>query len=98
MPDFTHSFAIGQVTITNQQLWQEYKAALTTTLALYQGEVFFRGKVSEVLAGTKSHTDVVLIQFPSNEALALWFYSDEYQEIIPLRDSAAEVTLTSYTP
>lgn len=98
MQAFTHSLAIGQVTIKDQLLWQEYKTALSGTLALYQGEVVYRGKVNEVLAGKKTHTDVVLIQFPSSEALSQWFYSDEYQAIIPLRDSAADVSLTSYAP
>lgn len=98
MQAFTHSFAIGQVSIKDRQLWQQYKTALSSTLALYQGELVYRGKVAEVLAGKETHTDVVLMKFNSNEALTRWFYSDEYQEIIPLRDSAAEVTLTSYSP
>lgn len=98
MQAFTQAFAIGQVTILDQVLWLEYKAALAITLSIYQGEVTFRGKVNEVLAGNKSHTDVVLMQFPSIEALNTWFYSAEYQEIIPLRDRAAKVTLTSYAP
>jgi len=98
MPTFTSAFAIGQVTIKDQQLWQQYKTALTSTLELYQGEVVYRGKVAEILAGKASHTDVVLLKFATSEALTKWFYSAEYQEIIPLRDSAAQVTLTSYAP
>jgi len=98
MSAFTHSFAIGQVTIKDQQLWQQYKTALSATLNLYKGQVSFRGKVAEVLAGKETHTDVVLLQFSDINALNKWFYSTEYQEIIPLRDSAADVTLTSYAP
>jgi len=98
MPTFTSAFAIGQVTIKDQLLWQEYKTALTETLAIYHGKVLFRGGVSQVLAGNSNHTDVVLIQFSTIEALNHWFYSDQYQAIIPLRDSAAEVTLISYAP
>lgn len=96
MNAFTQAFAVGQVTINNQQFWQEYKQALDITLQQYQGKVSYRGRVSEVLAGKKTHTDVVFIQFDSIDALNTWFYSKEYQDIIPLRDSAATVTLTSY--
>ncbi len=98
MQIFTDSFAIGQVTIKDQQRWQEYKEALSSTLIIYDGTVTFRGQVNEVLAGQQTHTDLVLIKFSSITALKKWFYSDEYQAIIPLRDSAANVTLTSYAP
>ena len=98
MKKFTQAFAVGQVTIKDQQLWQQYKDALAITLQQYQGGVSYRGKVAEVLAGNKTHSDVVFIQFDSIEALKAWFYSQEYQNIIPLRDRAADVTLTSYEP
>lgn len=98
MQAFTHAFAVGQVTIKDQQRWQEYKSALSKTLVIYDGEVTFRGKVDEVLAGKQTHTDVVLVKFTSIDALKAWFYSKEYQAIIPLRDSSADVTLTSYVP
>ena len=98
METFTQAFAIGQVTIKNQQHWQKYKTALAVTLKTYHGRLVYRGAVHDVLAGNKSHTDVVLIEFSSIDALTTWFNSTEYQAIIPLRDSAAEVTLTSYTP
>lgn len=98
MKAFTQAFAIGQVTIKNQPLWEAYKTALSVTLLLYKGEVLFRGQVSEVLSGTSTHTDVVLIQFASIEDLNTWFNSAEYQEIIALRDMAADVNLTSYAP
>ncbi len=91
------AFAIGQVTIKNQPLWETYKTALSVTLLLYKGEVLFRGQVSEVLSGKPTHTDVVIMQFASIEALNAWFSSAQYQEIIALRDMAADVTLTSYT-
>lgn len=98
MDTFTQAFAIGQVTIKDQQRWQQYKTALAATLATYHGNVIYRGRVNDVLAGNKSHTDVVLIAFSSIEALNVWFSSAEYQAIIPLRDSAAQVILTSYKP
>lgn len=98
MQAFTHAFAVGQVTIKDQQLWQKYKTALSSTLVIYDGEVTFRGKLDEVFAGKKTHTDVVFVKFASIDALKTWFYSKEYQAIIPLRNSAADVTLTSYAP
>ena len=98
MQALTDAFAIGQVTIKDQQRWQEYKTALSSTLVSYGGEIVFRGRVDDMLAGKQTHTDVVLIKFACIEVLKKWFYSAEYQQIIPLRDSAAIVTLTSYAP
>jgi uncharacterized protein (DUF1330 family) len=39
---------------------------------------------------------VVVIRFPSLAAVDAWFASADYQALIPLRNTAAEVDLVSY--
>jgi uncharacterized protein (DUF1330 family) len=49
-----------------------------------------------VLGGEHSHTDIVVIRFPSVDSVNQWFSSDAYQALIPLREQAADVDLISY--
>jgi uncharacterized protein (DUF1330 family) len=39
---------------------------------------------------------IVVIRFPNLAAANGWFMSDAYQALIPLREQAADVLLTSY--
>ena len=42
------------------------------------------------------HADIVVIRFPNLVAADGWFKSEAYQALIPLREQAADVMLTSY--
>ena len=59
-------------------------------------EVVLRGRKMDVLSGENPHTDVVVIRFPDNAAIAGWHGSAAYQALIPLREQAAEMVLISY--
>jgi len=39
---------------------------------------------------------LVVVKFPSSEALSGWYASDEYQALVPLREEAADMTIVSY--
>ena len=92
----TKAYAIGHITIKNEQRWMEYRNKVSATLEPWGGEIMFRGKLSSVLSGDHKHTDVVVIRFPSLRALEDWHSSPRYQSIVPLREAAADVDLLSY--
>ncbi|MDH3961659.1 MAG: DUF1330 domain-containing protein, partial [Desulfuromonadales bacterium] len=56
----------------------------------------FRGKLLEVLAGQQDKDLVVVIEFSNQTVLNDWFTSEKYQSLIPLRDEAASVVISSY--
>jgi uncharacterized protein (DUF1330 family) len=91
------SYLIGQITVKDEILWQEYVDGVSESLAPFDASILFRGKKSGVLAGENSHQLVVVIEFSGQETLTRWFQSDLYQSLIPLRDRAADVTITTYT-
>jgi len=64
---------------------QSYMQQANPLLAGLGGGAATRMKVSEVIAG--DGTAIVLVMdFPSKEALSAFFASDEYQALIPTRD------------
>ena len=92
----TQAYAVGHITIKNENKWMEYRNKVSATLEPWGGEIVFRGKLSSVLSGDHKHTDIVVISFPSLKALNDWHSSPRYQEIVPLRQMAANVDLLSY--
>ena len=90
------AYVIGHITVKNPEKWEEYRMRVPATLAPWSGKVILRGKRVAVLTGEHPYTDAVVIRFPDAEAIAMWYRSPEYQELIPIREQAAEMVLISY--
>jgi uncharacterized protein (DUF1330 family) len=90
------AFFIATVKIKDQEKFQEYASSTGPTLTPFGGELLKRGKAVSTLAGSSDHQMVGIIAFPDIDALDNWYQSDAYQALIPLRDSAADMTLTTY--
>jgi len=89
----TAACVIGHISVKDAGKWAQYVAAVPATLADWNAELVFRGKVQAVLGGAHGHTDTVVLRFPSAEAADGWFRSAAYQALIPLRHQAADVDL-----
>ena len=89
-------YLIGQITVKDEDLWQQYVAGVQESLAPFDAEVVFRGKRDKVLAGQNDKELAVVIEFSGSAPLDNWFNSETYQSLIPLRDAAANVVITTY--
>ena len=92
------AFLVANVTVKDGEKFQRYAKAAGESMQRFGGQVLTKGKAVEKLAGTGSneHQNVALICFPDLEKLEAWFYSEPYQTIIPLREEAADMIITSY--
>ncbi len=90
------SYLVGHITVKNEEPWQQYVSGVKDSLSTFESKVIFRGKLVSVLAGSHEHDRVVVIEFSDHATLDNWFNSDEYQSLIPLRDEAADVVITTY--
>ncbi|WP_138518077.1 DUF1330 domain-containing protein [Limnobacter alexandrii] len=90
------AYVVGQISIIDPLKWQQYRDKVPGTLVPWNAELVFRGVKAENLALQNAYNDIVVIRFPSLEAAHGWFQSDAYQALIPLREAAANVMLTSY--
>jgi uncharacterized protein (DUF1330 family) len=57
----------------------------------------FRGQQVQTFSGVNPHPDIVVIRFPSADDAQAWHGSAAYQALIPLRQEAADVVLTTYS-
>ena len=90
------AYLVGHITVKNDELWQKYVAGVGESLSPFDSRILFRGKLSSVLAGQHEHDLVVVIEFADQSTLDNWFHSNTYQALIPLRDKAANVVITTY--
>ncbi len=90
------AYLIGHITVQNPILWEKYINGVQKSLLPYETNIIFRGKLSKVLTGKHLHHDTVVIKFRDQKTLQDWYSSKEYQDLIPIRDKAADVVILSY--
>jgi uncharacterized protein (DUF1330 family) len=90
------AYVVGQITVKNEALWAEYRSKVPGTLAPWNAELVFRGQQVRALSGECPHADIVVIRFASLADADGWHNSAAYQALIPLRQNAADVVLTTY--
>jgi uncharacterized protein (DUF1330 family) len=91
------SYLVGHITVKDDNLWQKYVVGVQESLIPFDSKIVFRGKLTSVLAGKHEHDLVVVIEFEDQKILDRWYTSDKYQSLIPIRDRAANVVITTYT-
>ena len=90
------AYLVGHITIKVEGLWQKYVAGVQESLAPFESKIIFRGQLVKILAGEHGHNLVVVIEFSDHFTLDAWYTSEKYQALIPLRDQAADVVITTY--
>jgi uncharacterized protein (DUF1330 family) len=89
-------YMVAEVKKKDKQKYNEYIAALTKIMEKYGGRYLVRGgRMTPLFRGReleRRHLDKILIlEFQTEADFKRCFTSPEYQELIPLRDDAAEM-------
>jgi uncharacterized protein (DUF1330 family) len=92
----SQAFVVGQMTVKQPEKWAQYRSQVLATLLPFGGELVFRGEQVQSFSGVNPHPDIVVIRFPSLDDAQGWHASAAYQALIPLRQEAADVVLTTY--
>ncbi len=90
------AYLIGHIKIIDPVLWESYVDGVRNSLAHCHAKVLFRGKLAKVLAGEHQYDLSVVIEFTDQAELEKWYYSADYQALVPLRNRAADVLITSF--
>ena len=90
------AFVVGQMTVKQPEKWAQYRSQVLATLLPFGGELVFRGEQVQSFSGVNPHPDIVVIRFSSLADAQGWHASAAYQALIPLRQEAADVVLTTY--
>lgn len=79
------AYLIVDIDVKNPDGYDEYRRQVPATLAKYGGRFVVRGGASETLEGDWAPKRVVVVEFPTMEALKRWYHSPEYMPLIALR-------------
>jgi len=91
------AFFVAVVAVKDPAKMQDYSKKAADTFEPFGGKMVMRGKAGEVLTGgSADHQATGIASFPSMQDLKAWYASDAYQAIIPLRQEAADMTITAY--
>ena len=83
------AYIIVGMTPKDSESLQQYGALVPATLAKYSGEILIKGAV-EQLAGEFGYTSQVILVFPTREQALNWYNSEQYQELISIRNNAMD--------
>ncbi|MGH7088874.1 MAG: DUF1330 domain-containing protein [Stellaceae bacterium] len=83
------AYLIADLDVSDPAGMENYRAKVPETIARYGGRFVVRGGAHEVLEGDWRPTRLVVLEFPSMEALKRWYDSPEYRPLIAERKASA---------
>jgi uncharacterized protein (DUF1330 family) len=89
------AYVIADTLITDPQTYDEYKRQVAPLVAKFGGRFIVRGGQHEVLEGDWQVHRIVVLEFPSMEALKSWYNSPEYAPLLALRQRASSASLVA---
>lgn len=90
------AYLIGHIRVRDPASWEQYRNGVPATLADWGGELLFRGRLARTLSGAQPYTETVVLRFPDLASIEGWHESAAYRSLIPIREAAADVLLSSY--
>ena len=91
------AYMISQVTVTDQQKFENYIAKTRPVAAKFDGKPVAIGTQPKMLNGeSDGHHMVFVIECESMSVLENWHKSDEYQALIPLREEGSDQRMVAY--
>ncbi|MBT5571912.1 MAG: DUF1330 domain-containing protein [Alphaproteobacteria bacterium] len=84
------AYVIADSKVHDPETMKNYGSKVGETLKKYGGRPIVAGGAIDVKEGNWTPTRVIVLEFESVEAAQTWYNSPEYQEILPIRLSAAD--------
>ena len=83
------AYVVAQIDVHDAEGFQRYREKVPATIEKYGGSYRIRGGDIKPLEGEPPASRVVVIEFADRKAAEAWYYSSEYQAILPMRLNAA---------
>ena len=96
-----NAYVIVEVTIHNQEQYEEYKKLTPASITAYGGKFVVRGAKTESLEGDWNPERIVVLEFPSIERAKEWYHSQEYAPAKKIRHTNATskmILVEGYNP
>ena len=89
------AYVIADVDVTNPAGYEPYRPLAAASVARFGGRFLVRGGTADLLEGAPAPGRTVVIEFPDADTAKRWYFSDEYQQALKIRqaNSTARVIL-----
>ena len=84
------AYVIGEIEVTDPAVYEDYRKQVLATVQKHGGRFMVRGGNVEALEGGWSPKRIVVLEFPSMDAMRKWYRSPEYAPLIKLRQKASK--------
>ena len=91
------AFMLATVKVKDPVKLQDYLGKVQKLSINYGAQLLAKGKaVRAITEGKREHDVTIVVKFPDTESIDSLFESEEYQELIPLREDGASMVITSH--
>jgi uncharacterized protein (DUF1330 family) len=87
------AYVISIIRVDDPEVYQQYTARTPTTVKAHGGKFLARGGTVQTVEGDPFRDRLVILEFPSREAVSAWYTSPEYQEARQYRVASSEATI-----
>jgi uncharacterized protein (DUF1330 family) len=87
------AYIIADVQVTDSEQYEEYRKQVPAIIAAHGGRYLVRGGRVERLEGEFTPARLVVLEFPTIEALRAFYRSPEYAPLIAMRQGSARSSL-----
>lgn len=84
------AYVIATVRVNDPETYKKYTALTPAIVAKHGGRFLVRGGPVEMLEGTPFKDRLVVLEFPSDEAIRTFYASSEYQEAAVFRKASSK--------
>jgi len=84
------AYVILDIDVTDPDGFDGYRQRSGAIAEQYGGRYLVRGGDPQTVEGDWAPSRIVVLEFQSSEAARTWHESPEYQEILPIREGAAD--------
>ncbi len=81
------AYVIADVRVSDPAGYEPYRPLAAASIARFGGRFVVRGGAADLLEGAPAPQRVVVIEFPDADTARRWYYSDEYQQALKIRQA-----------
>ncbi len=85
-------YLVCMVRVNDPERYKQYTAKTPALIEKHGGRFLVRGGPVETIEGPEFGDRLVVVEFPSKDAVKTFYGSDEYQEVMRHRRASAEST------
>jgi uncharacterized protein (DUF1330 family) len=83
------AYIIADIQVTDLTSYDQYRPLAAASIARFGGRFAVRGGKVDLLEGAPAPERIVVIEFPDADTARRWYYSEEYQNALKIRQSAS---------